>query len=78
MRLLYWEAMIESRRKRGKPIMGLAIIQAQDGGLNKIYNYGSSKKWSNSICILKVETIRLANRWEVEYERSQRRLRFKT
>lgn len=56
--------MVESRGKQGNQLW-LAIIQVQDGDLDKVYSYGIRKKRPNSICTLKIEAIGLANRWEV-------------
>lgn len=36
--LLHWEEMIAGGKKKGKPIIRLAIIQVQDGGLDKVYS----------------------------------------
>lgn len=37
--LLHWEEMIAGeKKKKGKPIIRLAIIQVQDGGLDKVYS----------------------------------------
>lgn len=71
--LLYWEEIVEIGQKKRKTISN---NPGTDGGLDKVYSYGRRKKWPNSVRILKVETTGLANRCEVECERSQGRLKF--